>query len=241
MSIEDKKAEKVIERSAVIVDRHYEIGMLWKDETPQLPNSRDVAFKRFKYLKNRLKRHNELHQKYQIKIEEYVQKGYASKLQPKETNIASERIWYLPHHPVFHPAKPGKVRIVFDAAAKFKGTSLNDKLVHGPNLSNEIIEVLLRFRKEEVAIAADVQEMFHQVKDPEIDRQSLRFLWSPGLDDPEEYHMNVHIFGAKDSPSITNYALKKTARDNTCDFSETAVKVVEKDFYVDNLLKSLPN
>ena len=83
--------------------------------------------------------------------------------------------------------------------------------------------------------------MFHQVKVPEIDRQSLRFLWSPGLDDPEEYHMNVHIFEAKDSPSIANYALKKTARDNTCDFSETAVKAVEKDFYVDNLLKSLPN
>ncbi len=241
MSVEDKKAEKVMERSAVIVDGHYEIGMLWKDETPQLPNNRDVAFKRFKYLKNRLKRDNELHRKYQTKIEEYVQKGYASKLQPEETNIASERIWYLPHHPVFHPAKPGKVRIVFDAAAKFKGTSLNDKLVHGPNLSNEIIEVLLRFRKEEVAIAADVQEMFHQVKVPEIDRQSLRFLWSPGLDDPEEYHMNVHIFGAKDSPSIANYALKKTARDNTCDFSETAVKAVEKDFYVDDLLKSLPN
>jgi hypothetical protein len=35
--------------------------------------------------------------------------------------------------------------------------------------------------------------------------------------------------------------LKKTARDNACDFSEAAVNAVEKDFYVDDLLKSLPN
>jgi hypothetical protein len=88
-----------------------------------------------------------------------------------------------PHR--FHPAKPGKIHIVYDAAVKFKGTSLNDELLHGHNLANEIIEVLLRFCKE-VTIAAE-------------DRDSLRFLWSSNnLDDPEEYHMNVHIFGAKD-------------------------------------------
>ena len=78
---------------------------------------------------------------------------------------------------MYHQAKPGKIRIVFDATAKFKGTSLNENLIHGPNLANEIIEVLFRFRKEQVAIAADVQEMFHQVKVPEEDRDSLRFLW----------------------------------------------------------------
>jgi hypothetical protein len=89
----------------------------------------------------------------------------ASKLQPEETNV-SKRTWYLPPHPVFHPAKPGKIRIVYDAAVKCKGTSLNDELLHGPNLANEIIKVLLRFRKEEVVIAADIQEMFHQVKVP---------------------------------------------------------------------------
>ena len=109
-------------------------------------------------------------------------------------------------------------------------------------MANEIIEVLLRFRKEEVAIGADIKEMFHQVKVPEEDRESLRFLWSSNnLDDPEEYHMNIHIFGAKDSPSIANYALKKMARDNACDYSEAAVNAVEKYFYVDDLLKSLPN
>ena len=108
-------------------------------------------------------------------------------------------------------------------------------------MANEIIQVLFRFRKEQVGIAADVQEMFHQVKVPEEDRDSLRFLWSPNdvHNNPDEYRMNVHVFGAKDSPSIANYASKKTAHDNGCDFSKKTVNSVEKDFYVDDRLKSV--
>jgi hypothetical protein len=120
---------------------------------------------------------------------------------------------------------------------------LNDNLLQGPNLANEIIDVLVRFRKEEIAVVADIQEMFHQVKVPEKDRDSLRFLWfPPNLDGAlETYCMNVHIFGAKDSPAIANFALRKTAKDNSSDFSKSVVEAVEKDFYVDDLLKSLPN
>lgn len=71
------------------------------------------------------------------------------------------------------------------------------------------------------------------------DRDALRFLWYPiGKDEPETYCMNVHIFGAKDSPSIANFSLPKTAKDNAAFFSEDVVKSVEKDFYVDDLLKS---
>ena len=68
--------------------------------------------------------------------------------------------------------------------------------MQGPNLANEIVDVLIRFRKEEVVVVADIQEMFHQVKVPEKDRDSLRFLWFPSNLDgaPETYSMNVHIF-----------------------------------------------
>ena len=51
--------------------------------------------------------------------------------------------------------------------------------------------------------------------------------------------MLKHIFGATDSPSCANYALKRTASDNVAEFSEAAVKTVEDDFYVVDLLKSV--
>ena len=62
--------------------------------------------------------------------------------------------------------------------------------------------MLIRFREKEVAIVADTQEIFHQVKVPEKDCDLLHFLWLPSdLDDaPETYQMKVHIFRAKDSP-----------------------------------------
>ena len=193
-----------------------------------------MALKRLKYLKSRLQKDETLHQKYQEKIEEHVNKGYATKLESGEGAMTSARTWYLPHHPVFHPAIPGKLRVVFDAAAKYERTSLNDNLFHGPNLANDMIDVLLRFRKEKIAVMADIQEMFLQVRVPLDERDSLRFLWfTPNLDEPPEtYSMNVHIFGAKDSPSIANFALQKTAKDNALEFEEEMVKTIEKDFYV---------
>ena len=114
-------------------------------------------------------------------------------LSPEEASTTTPKTWYLPHHPVFHPAKPNKVRIVFDAAAKCQGTLLNDNLVQGPTLMNKVVDVLLRFRTGEVPIVADIQEMFHQVRTSPPDRDALRFLWYPiGKDEPETYCMNVN-------------------------------------------------
>ena len=36
----------------------------------------------------------------------------------EETINTLGKTWHLPHHPVFHPQKPGKVRVVFDTAEK---------------------------------------------------------------------------------------------------------------------------
>ena len=60
--------------------------------------------------------------------------------------------------------KPGKVRVVFDCAARFGDTSLNDQLLQGPDLTNNLTGVLLRFRQKSVALMADVEQMFHQVR-----------------------------------------------------------------------------
>ena len=94
----------------------------------------DPLLKQLQHLKGRLKRDEELRIKYKAVIDDYVAKGYAKKMSNEEAAERSDVTWYLPHHPVLNPNKPGKVRVVFDAAAKFQGTSLNDQLVQGPDL-----------------------------------------------------------------------------------------------------------
>ena len=54
-----------------------------------------------------------------------------------------------------------------DCAAKFQGRSLNDCLYQGSDKIANLTGVLLRFRREPVAVAVDISEMFMQVKVPE--------------------------------------------------------------------------
>ena len=96
-----------------------------------------------------------------------------------EINVQDKLLWYLPHHPVLN--KPGKTRVVFDCAAKHKGTSLNNQLLTGPDLTNSIVGVLMRFREERVALSADIECMFHQIRVAPDDCDAFRFLcWPDG-------------------------------------------------------------
>ena len=69
--------------------------------------------------------------------------------------------WYIPHHGVYHPHKPGKIRVVFDCSAKLMGLSLNSMLYKGLDLTNSLVGVLTRFREDRVAVMADIELMFY--------------------------------------------------------------------------------
>ena len=54
-----------------------------------------------------------------------------------------------------------KIRVVFDCSARFNGVSLNKSLMSGPDLANQIVGVITRFREESVVIMGDIEAMFH--------------------------------------------------------------------------------
>ena len=138
--------------------------------------------------------------------------------------------------------KPNKLRIAFDAAAKFSNTSLNEHLLKGPDLLNSLVGILLRFREGQYAIIGDIEAMYHQVKVLKEDTDSLRFLWRENFNaSVDEYIMCVHIFGKVDSPCCANWALKRTARDNKPKFSLRAIEAVLEHFYMDDYLDSFPD
>jgi len=81
-----------------------------------------------------------------------IEDGHAEQAPP---NIKEHEIWYIPHFGVYHPKKQ-KLRVVFDASAQHHGQSLNDVLLTGPDHMNNLVGILLRFRKQRVAISCDV-------------------------------------------------------------------------------------
>jgi hypothetical protein len=166
-----------------------------------------------------------------------MNKGYVSEV--AEPNLESR--WFLPHHLGLNPNKPGKVRVVFDCAAQLQGKSLNQALLSGPDNTNDLKGVLMRFRKYPVAVCADIEEMFLQVKVPEHDRRHLSFLWWPDGDltsQPRVYELNVHPFGATSSPFCASYALKRTTKEFSDGYSEACCRAVLDSFYVDDCLVS---
>ena len=161
----------------------------------------------------------------------YVRQGKARKMTKAEEAQTTDRTWYLPHHPVFNPNKPNKIRVVNDAAAEYQGTSLNNSLVTGPDLLQSLVGVLMRFRVGPVAVMGDIEAMFHNILVPKADSDSLRFLWMDDIhsdDPPYSMQMLVHIFGAKDSLTCAIHALHQTARDNQSEFSALTTETILK-------------
>ena len=123
-----------------------------------------------------------------------------------------------------------KVRVVFDCAVSFKGTSFSDRLLKGPDFLGSLPGVLTRFRKNKIALVGDIESMFHQVKVHPNDCDFLRFLWWPRGNfnlPPQEYHMQVHLFGATSSPSCCQFCLLESANDQVEDFDEATLEIVE--------------
>ena len=244
LSQEERLFIESVKKSVELKNGHYEIALPFKDVQRPVPNNRVQAEQHVISLKKRLEKNPELLNDYKGFVQDIGTKGYAQKVpeHSKESDCEGNT-WFIPHHGIYHPHKPGKIRVVFDCSARFKGTSLNDLLMKGPDLTNSLQGVLKRFRQDHVAVMADIQEMFYQVRVPECDRSFLRFLWWPigefsrGL---IEYQMTVHLFGAVSSPACSNFALRKTADDNAQHFSCDVVNTIKRNFYVD-CLKSLPS
>ena len=137
--------------------------MLWKKDV-DLPERQTNAERRFNQICRKFQANPELFQMYAQNISSYVEKGYIQRLSDEEAQECSPITWYIPHHGVTNVNKPGKVRIVFDAAVKSLGQSLNSNLFSGPDLLNSLLGVLLRFRRHRIAVVANIEAMFCQVQ-----------------------------------------------------------------------------
>jgi hypothetical protein len=188
----------------------FESGILWRDPEVVLPNNRKAAEAQLHALERRLDRDPQIKEAYQASITNDVEKGYIRKLNKHEVQATvSNRINYLTHHPVRNPKKPGKVRRVYNAAAKYGGKSLNDFIYTGPDLLNPLFGVLLRFRQGRITLCSDIKDMFLQMRVVEKHLPALRFLYRESKDEePSVYQCLRRPFGERSAPTCANYIMK---------------------------------
>ncbi|XP_077073702.1 uncharacterized protein LOC143724510 [Siphateles boraxobius] len=241
MSKEDQLFMDRVSKSAKLVNGHYSVGLPLKNKDVKMPNNRAMIEQRALNMKKKLQKNQTFKEDYVSFMNEVIKKGYAVKVPDEELKRSDGKVWFIPHHGVYHPKKH-KMRVVFDCGASYQGTTLNEQLLQGPDLTSSLVGVLTRFRQERVAVMADVESMFHQVKVPPEDADLLRFLWWPDGDtskELQEYRMEVHLFGATSSPSCASYALRRCAEDNKNMFDAAVVDTILNNFYVDDCLRSV--
>ena len=176
-------------------------------------------------MEKRLGNNPTLKEKYDQTISTDLIKNY---IKPVEmTELEPGKIWYLPHHPVQNPNKPGKIRRVANAASKYRGQSLNSNLLTGPDLLNSLLGVLLRFREHPVAILADIESGFIQIAVKQEDQSALRFLWSKN-NFIMQYQFTRLIFGAACSPPMTIFVLNQCATDNAENFPKAFAAITKQ-------------
>ncbi|XP_066941064.1 uncharacterized protein [Macrobrachium rosenbergii] len=167
-------------------------------------------------------------------------KGVARKLNVDEISNYNGPVHYLPHHEIHKPDSVSTpLRIVFNSSSSYFGHVLNDYFAKGPDVLNNMIAILIRFRQHAVAIIADIKKMYNSVRISELDQHTHRFLWQDLETDrePDHYVLTTVTFGDRPSGIMAMMALRKTTEMDES-FPLTA-EMINRNSYVDDILSSV--
>ena len=237
-SVDDREFLEIMDQSMIKdPNGNWSAPLPFRSPKIKLPNNRQQAFKRAMNLHHSLQRDPEK-KKHLVTFMGKILDSKSAEVAPIGTN---SECWYLPLFGVYNRKKPGEIRGVFDSSAVCQGTSLNKALLSGPNITNNLLGILLRFRMDKCAISADIERMFYSFYVNEDHRDYLRFFWYKDNDpssDLIEYRMCVHVFGNTPSPAVATYmyGLRKTVEHSDHDVKN----YVTRNFYVDDGLMSVP-
>ncbi|KXJ71211.1 hypothetical protein RP20_CCG021176 [Aedes albopictus] len=239
-SRDDERALSIMRRTTKRIGNQFETGLLWKTDHVKFPDSYEMAVRRLLHLERKLEKDPELYENVRKQVVEYQQKGYAHLATEEEISRTDpEKVWYLPLNVVLNPRKPGKVRLVWDAAATVNGVSLNSQLLTGPDLLTPLVSVVTRFREHRIAFGGDIREMYHQLRIIEVDKQAQRFVFRMKKDDPINiFVMDVATFGSTCSPCSAQYVKNQNAMEYAAEYPEASAAIIDC-HYVDDYFDSV--
>ena len=191
----DDEALRRFNDTIMFEDKRYQVTWPWKGDDICLPDNFKLAMGRLRSLVHRFKSEETLLYKYDEIIQQQLQLGIIEEMDtslPTDTNKH-----YLPHHPILTPSKSTtKIRIVYDASSKLKNgdNSLNECLYRGPVILPDLCGLLLRFRIYRVAVLADIEKAFLQLRIQQKDQDVTRFIWIKDLTKLEVIDDNVIVY-----------------------------------------------
>ncbi|XP_077282596.1 uncharacterized protein LOC143908711 [Temnothorax americanus] len=201
-----------------------------------LGTSRDIALNRLRSLERRFDKDPNLRVRYSNFIHEYIDLGHVRQILEEDPNEPGA--YYMPHHCVLkEDAKSTKLRVVFDASCKAdSGLSLNDIMMVGPVIQDDLFSILLRFRIHFYVLVADIVKMYRQVLVHPSQTKLQRFLWRDDKTlDVQTFESLVVTFGEAAAAFLVIRCLIDLAERYEKEFPIASL-ILKRDFYMDDML-----
>ena len=144
---------------------------------------------------------------------------------------------YIPHHGIWQNADDRKkLRVVFNASkSTTSGYSLNDLLYSGKKLQNDMMSILIRWRRHRLAFCTDIKMMFRQIRIDDQDADYQRIVWRrPGETVVTHFKLLTVTYGTKCAPFLAGRVMRDLALKGIDQYPQ-ASSIVLKDAYVDDL------
>lgn len=235
-SIEEKSCEELFEKTTFRDSNgRFVVELPFKNNIQDLGESKTMAVKRFGYLENRLMKNMDLKNRYIQFMREYQELGHMKLCQ---SSSESQIGYFLPHHAVLKlDSSTTKLRVVFDASAKtVSNISLNDTLMVGPVVQQELFSIVLRFRTYIYAFTADIEKMYRQISVCNKHRPYQKIVWREDVTQPlNEFQLTTVTYGTASAPYLATKTLQHLAKSEKNRFPE-ASKATLENFYVDDIL-----
>jgi hypothetical protein len=218
-----------------MTDGRYLVKLPLKKSPTELGDSKQMALRRFKQLERRLDNNPKYKQDYKEFMDEYLELGHMSVVKNDDPGVP---VNYIPHHFVLkEESTTTKFRVVFDASAKTSsGLSLNDIMMVGPVLQDNLVEIMMRFRCRPIAYTADIAKMYRQIRIPANEAELQRILWRSSPDEPIiTYRLDTVSYGTASAPYLATKVLQQLAKDESSSFP-LASPILTNDMYVDDLM-----
>lgn len=200
-----------------------------------LGESRGIAARRLAMVVKKFSKDVDYAKSYTEFIDEYVALDHCSQIDTPESKVPH---YYIPHFAVTNEnSTTTRTRVVFDASCRTENEiCLNELLMVGPKLQDDIFVHLLRIRQFKFTLIGDVSKMYRQILVHPDDRKFQYILWKrPGEKEVRTYELNTVTYGTASGPFHSARCMQELAKTNGDDlpFGQTALL---NNFYVDDML-----
>ncbi|XP_022170758.1 uncharacterized protein LOC111034046 [Myzus persicae] len=217
-------------------DGRFIVQLPFRDSSVNLSDSYTTALRRFFALEKRLSSNPQLKSDYTKFMREYLDLGHMEVIE--NIDINKDQNYFLPHHAVVKESSlTTKLRVVFDGSCKTtSGLNLNDVLLKGPNIQQELVCILARFRTHHYALSADITKMNRQIWIESKHRRYQMIIWSEEVNQPIKiYQLKTVTYGTTPASYLSTACLTKLADQEIHTYS-VACSAIKTDYCVDDYL-----